>query len=66
VPDANRPYRLPFYPFTPFLFALSSLWMCYRAVLWAHLNRSYAAFLAIGLLAAGLIACLYDPPPRKE
>lgn len=65
VPNAHRPYRLPFYPFTPFVFAASSLWMCYRAVLWAHLNRSYAAFAAIGLLAAGVIACIYDPPPRK-
>jgi amino acid transporter len=66
VPNASRPYRLPWYPVTPFIFCTSSLWMCYRSVLYAHENRNHAAFWAIGLFAAGLLACIYDPQPRKK
>ena len=66
VPSASRPYRLPWYPVTPFIFCTSSLWMCYRSVLYAHENRNYAAFWALGLLALGILACIYDPPPRKK
>ncbi|MCR4415261.1 MAG: amino acid permease [Thermoguttaceae bacterium] len=64
-PDTPRPYRVPGYPFTPFIFGVSSLFMLYRGLLWAYINASAIAYWTIVILAAGLVASLYDPRPPE-
>jgi len=66
VPNAARPYRVFFYPFTPFILCVSSLFMAYRGVMWAYNQRSYEAYWAIGLVVVGLLMCIYDPKPTAE
>jgi amino acid transporter len=61
-----RPYRVPGYPLTPILFCLYSSYMIYTSLDYAYHMRSWEAFWAIGLLAAGLVFCLYDPRPEQD
>lgn len=64
-PGTARPYRVPWYPFTPFIFGVSSLFMVYRSVVWAVLNSSPEAFWSLGLLAVGILLCGFDPKPSR-
>lgn len=60
-PETPRPYRAIFYPLSPLVFCLSSLFMLYCSVMYAIENRSLEALWALVLLAAGLVVCWYDP-----
>ncbi len=56
MPDAQRPFRVPFYPFTPVLFCLSSLYVLYSTLAFTGIGALVGvAVLALGaLLWAGL------------
>ena len=47
---ANLPFRVPFYPLTPILFALACAWMLYSALAYT----GYGAFVGVGVLVAGV------------
>jgi basic amino acid/polyamine antiporter, APA family len=49
-PEAERPFRVPFYPVVPALFLLMSAWMLYRSVLYAE----SVVLLALVPLACGV------------
>lgn len=53
-PDAERPYRVPFYPFTPIIFCLMSAYLLYSSIVYTGLG----AFVGIGVLLAGFIVLL--------
>ena len=65
-PDLARPYRVAGYPLTPILFCLSSAFMLYASIAYALENRAAEAWWAIGLMAAGVAASLYDPGVRHQ
>jgi basic amino acid/polyamine antiporter, APA family len=54
-PQAVRPYRVPGYPVTPILFALSCGFMVYSGLHYAIHNGSWEAFWSIGVLAVGVL-----------
>lgn len=64
-PDVERPYRVPLYPVVPILFCLSSLFMLWSSLSYAYDNQSYEALWAVGIMAIGVVFCLFDPRPRK-
>lgn len=47
---ANLPFRVPFYPLTPILFALACAWMLYSALAYT----GYGAFVGVAVLIAGV------------
>ena len=49
-PDADRPFRVPVYPFVPGLFLLMSGWMLYRSLIYAQT----VVLLAVVPLACGV------------
>ena len=61
-----RPYRVPLYPFVPFVFCLSSTFMLYKSIEWAVENRSPEALWSIGIMAVGLVLCVYDPKRSRS
>jgi basic amino acid/polyamine antiporter, APA family len=65
-PATLRPYRVPGYPITPFLFCLSSLFMLYSSVTYAVANQSWEALWAVLIMVAGVGMCFWDPRPRAE
>lgn len=60
-PVMPRPYRVPLYPFVPYIFCLSSTFMLYKSTEWAIDNRNPEALWSIGIMAVGLLLSLYDP-----
>ncbi len=65
-PNVERPYRVPFYPVTPILFCLSSIFMVYAGLDYAVTNRSWEAFWSIAILLVGVVMSFHDPRPRRE
>jgi len=56
-PDA---FRVPWYPFTPFIFCLSCVALLQSSVMYAYHNRSYEAFWSLGILGVGLVLALFS------
>jgi amino acid transporter len=60
-PTAPTPaFRVPFYPFTPILFCLSSVALLQSSLWYAFSNRSYEAFWSLGILAVGLVLARFS------
>lgn len=53
-PDADRPFRMPFYPITPCLFIASGAYMVWSSVAYVRLG----ALVGLGLLGIGLVIAL--------
>jgi amino acid transporter len=53
-------YRVPFYPLTPFVFAVTSGAMVYAGIDYAIRQRSPEAWWAFGVVAAGLVVGWID------
>ena len=49
-PDAERPFRAPFYPLTPLVFCATSAYMLYSSLAYTKEN----ALVGVGVLAAGV------------
>jgi amino acid transporter len=49
-PASERPFRLPFYPLTPFLFAVACLYMFFSAIAYAGIG----SLLGVAVLLAGI------------
>jgi len=64
-PDTPRPYRLHWYPATPIVFCLSSLFMVYASFSYAIENRSWEAIWSVGILLVGVGLSFYDPKAKR-
>jgi amino acid transporter len=61
-PDVPRPFRVPFYPFTPLVFSASCLYMVYTTLDYTiHTGKAWA-LASVGVLAIGAIVLL----PRRR
>ena len=63
-PDLYRPFRVPGYPLTPFLFCGGAAFMLWASVSHAYANWSREGLWAIGVLAVGLAAAWLDHRAR--
>lgn len=59
-PDAERPFRVPFYPLTPALFCVACAYLLYSSVMYATglEDLRVGAIAGVGLLAVGAIVML--------
>jgi basic amino acid/polyamine antiporter, APA family len=60
LPDAIRPFSVPWYPLTPILFCLSSLFMLYAGLSFAIENRSYEALWSVGIMILGILWAWFE------
>ena len=67
-PNAPRPFRVPLYPLTPFIFCLSSAYLLYSSLMYTGIG----ALVGIGVLFLGIVIhVLFKrnepiPPKKKE
>ncbi len=59
-PDLERPYRVPGYPVTPFVFCCSCGFMVYSSMAYAIHNGSWEAIWSIAILLAGVVVCFFE------
>jgi APA family basic amino acid/polyamine antiporter len=68
--DVERPYRVPFYPVTPILFAASCAFMLWASLKYALDHRRWEALWSIVLLLAGVVASAWTargiPSPGRS
>lgn len=57
----NGLFRVPFYPWTPILFCLSTVFMLYASLAYAYEQRLPEAFLVVIIMIAGILVSFYDP-----
>jgi amino acid transporter len=62
-PDAERPFRVPFYPLTPIVFCLTCLYLLYSSLTYAlsDANKRWGAYVGIGVLLFGVLLMLTSP-----
>lgn len=56
-PEMSRPFRVPFYPFTPFFFCMTCVYMLHSSVVYVGAG----AFVGLAVLAAGALILLLKP-----
>jgi APA family basic amino acid/polyamine antiporter len=61
-PEISRPFRVPFYPFTPLLFCMTCIYMLQSSVVYVGVG----AFVGLAVLAVGVLLLLLKPHERKE
>lgn len=54
-------FRVPFYPWIPILFCLSTLFMLYASVAYAYEQRHPEVYWIIIIMLSGIVASFYDP-----
>jgi len=64
--DATRAFRVPFYPWLPLAFCLSSLFMLYSSFTYAVQNRASEALWSVIILAVGYAFSFYEPRPTRR
>lgn len=60
-PHIERPFRVPFYPFIPFVFCLTSAYLLYSSVAYT----GWGSLVGIGVLLAGVLLQLAIPAVPK-
>lgn len=60
-PYLERPFRVPFYPFTPLVFCLTSAYLLYSSLVYTGLG----ALVGIGVLLTGLLVLLALPANKS-
>jgi len=61
-PDVSRPFRVPFYPFTPLFFCMTCVYMLRSSVLYVGSK----AFVGLAVLVAGALLLLLKPGQPEE
>lgn len=56
-PTVKRPFRVPFYPFTPIIFCLTCCYLLYSSIMYT----GWGALVGIGVLLAGVLLLLIVP-----
>jgi amino acid transporter len=60
-PEMSRPFRVPFYPFTPFFFCMTCVYMLRSSVVYVGAG----AFVGLAVLAAGALILWLKPYQPK-
>ncbi len=63
-PDAERPFKVPFYPLTPALFCLTSAYLTYSSITYAASKN--AVHISLLVMAVGVIALLLTHRVKKS
>ncbi len=58
-------FKVPWYPWLPIIFCLSTLFMLYASLSYAWGQRHPEVWWIIVIMALGILASHYDPPPKK-
>ena len=58
----KRNYKVPFYPWLPVVFCLSTGFLLFASLSYAYSQRHPEAYVIIAVMLAGIVASLYDPP----
>ena len=61
-PEISRPFRVPFYPFTPLFFCMTCVYMLQSSVVYV----GSGAFVGLAVLAAGALVLLLKPYQPKQ
>jgi amino acid transporter len=61
-PEISRPFRVPFYPFTPLFFCMTCVYMLQASLVYVGAG----AFVGLGVLAAGALLLFLKPDQPKE
>jgi amino acid transporter len=58
-------FKVPWYPWVPVIFCLSTSFMLYASVSYAWSQRHPEAWGIVIIMILGILASFYDPPPKK-
>jgi APA family basic amino acid/polyamine antiporter len=61
-PFLERPFRVPFYPFTPLIFCLTSAYLLYSSLMYTGLG----ALVGVGVLMTGVLVLLALPAIENQ
>ena len=59
-------YKVPFYPWLPIVFCLSTIFVLYASLSYAFSQAHPEAYVIIAVMLAGIAASLYDPPRMEN
>jgi len=59
-------YKVPFYPWLPIVFCLSTGFVLFASLSYAYSQRHPEAYLIIAIMLIGIVASLYDPPGTEN
>ena len=66
IKNTGAGFRVPFYPWTPVLFCLSTAFMLYASLAYAYEHLLSEAFLIIIIMVLGILTSFYDPDISGE
>ena len=61
-PEMSRPFRVPFYPFTPFFLCMTCVYMLHSSVVYVGAG----AWVGLAVLAAGALILFLKPYQPRE
>jgi APA family basic amino acid/polyamine antiporter len=59
-------YKVPFYPWLPIVFCLSTGFLLFASLSYAYSQRHPEAYVIIAVMLIGIVASLYDPPVTEN
>ena len=59
-------YKVPFYPWLPIVFCLSTIFVLYASLSYAYSQAHPEAYVIIAVMLIGIAASLYDPPRMEN
>lgn len=59
-------FKVPWYPWLPIVFCLSTLFMLYASLSYAWSQRHPEVWWIVIIMALGILASFYDPPPKEK
>jgi len=59
-------YKVPFYPWLPIVFCLSTIFVLYASLSYAYSQAHPEAYVIIAVMLIGIAASLYDPPTMEN
>jgi amino acid transporter len=62
----ERPFRVPGYPITPFVFCCACGYLVYSTVIYAWTHQSWESMVSIAILLLGILLCFYRPLHRSK
>lgn len=59
-------FKVPWYPWLPVIFCLSTLFMLYASLSYAWSQRHPEVWGIVMIMILGILASFYDPPPKEK